>query len=90
MFSFRNTFLSALSALSALALMSAMSSSAYAQDKDQVKDLEKRFTEADKDKDGKLTEEEAKAMPRVSKNFSRVDKGKLGYVTLEQIKSMMK
>lgn len=87
MFSFRNVVLSA---LSALALMSAISSFAYAQDKEQVKELEKRFAAADKDNDGKLTAEEAKAMPRVSSNFSRLDKDKLGFVTLEQIKSMMK
>jgi Ca2+-binding EF-hand superfamily protein len=87
MFSFRNVVLTA---LSALALMSAMSSSAYAQGKDKGKELEKRFAEADIDKDGKLTAEEAKAMPLVSRNFSRIDKDKLGYVTLEQIKSMRK
>ena len=87
MFSFRNIVLAA---LSALALTAAMSPSAYAEDKDKHKELEKRFAEADKNKDGKLTAEEAKAMPRVSSNFSRIDKDKLGYVTLEQLKAMSK
>jgi|LauGreSuBDMM15SN_2_FD.fasta_scaffold437098_1 Ca2+-binding EF-hand superfamily protein len=87
MFSFRKMFLSA---LSALALTFVVSAGANAQDKEQVKELEKRFAAADKDKDGKLTAEEAKAMPRISSNFSRLDKDKLGFVTLEQIKSMMK
>lgn len=87
MFSIRNGFLTT---LSALALTAAIYPSAHADDKDQIKELEKRFTAADKDKDGKLTTEEAKAMPRVSSNFSRIDKDKLGHVTLEQIKSMMK
>jgi len=75
-----------LTAVSALALTAAMSPSVYAEDKNQ--ELEKRFAAADKNKDGKLTPEEATAMPRVSKNFSRIDKGQLGYVTLEQLKSM--
>lgn len=87
MFTVRKIFLSA---LSTLALTLVVSASANAQDKEQLKELEKRFAAADKDKDGKLTAEEAKAMPRISSNFSRVDKDKLGYVTLEQIKSMMK
>ena len=85
MFSFRDVVLTA---LSALALTAAMSPAAFADDKG--KELEKRFAEADKDKDGKLTADEAKAMPRVSKNFSRIDKDKLGYVTLEQLKAMSK
>jgi Ca2+-binding EF-hand superfamily protein len=85
MFSFRHVVLTA---LSALALTAAFSPAAIADDKG--KELEKRFAEADKNKDGKLTAEEAKAMPRVSSNFSRIDKDKLGYVTLEQLKAMSK
>jgi Ca2+-binding EF-hand superfamily protein len=87
MFSFRNVVLTT---LSTLALAAGMAPAAYAQDSEQLKELEKRFAAADKDKDGKLTVEEAKAMPRVSNNFSRIDKDKLGYVTLDQIKAMMK
>jgi hypothetical protein len=49
--------------------------------------IDKRFKEADKNKDGKLTLEEAKdGMPRVAKNFSQLDAERRGYVTVEQIK----
>jgi Ca2+-binding EF-hand superfamily protein len=50
--------------------------------------LEKRFKDADKNGDGKLTREEAEAgMPRVFKNFDAIDKDKKGYVTVEDIKA---
>jgi len=78
----------AVTAVVVLSLTAAMSPNVYADDKDQ--ELEKRFAAADKNKDGKLTPEEAIAMPRVSKNFSRIDKAQLGYVTLDQLKSMSK
>jgi Ca2+-binding EF-hand superfamily protein len=49
--------------------------------------IDKRFKEADKNKDGKLTLDEAKeGMPRVAKNFSQLDAERRGYVTVEQIK----
>jgi len=49
--------------------------------------IDKRFKEADKNKDGKLTLEEAKeGMPRVAKNFDQLDAERRGYVTVEQIK----
>jgi|LauGreDrversion4_2_1035121.scaffolds.fasta_scaffold117024_2 Ca2+-binding EF-hand superfamily protein len=51
--------------------------------------VDKRFAEADKDGDGKLTREEAEAMPRVSKNFDKLDADKQGYVTLAQLKDAM-
>lgn len=63
---------------------------AHAQSPGQVADMEAKFAAADKDGDGKLTPEEAKAgMPRVSKNFARIDKGNKGFVTLEDIKDAM-
>ena len=77
-----------LSALSVLALNATAISAAHAED--NSKELEKRFAEADKNNDGKLTPEEAKAMPRVSSNFGRIDKAKLGYITLDQLKAMSK
>ncbi len=50
--------------------------------------LTARFAAADKNKDGKLTLEEAKAgMPRVARGFSYIDSANRGYVTLAQIKS---
>ena len=53
-------------------------------------DLAKRFAAADKDGDGRLTLEEAKAgAPLVAKNFERVDKDKKGYVTIDEIKTLM-
>ena len=49
--------------------------------------IDKRFKEADKNKDGKLTLDEAKeGMPRVAKNFDQLDAERKGYVTVEQIK----
>jgi hypothetical protein len=52
--------------------------------------LEKRFKEANKKGDGKLTLEEAQAgMPRVAKNFTEIDKDKKGYVTLDEIKAAL-
>ncbi len=49
--------------------------------------LTKRFLAADKNKDGKLTLEEAKGgMPRIAKGFDRIDATKRGFLTLAQIK----
>ncbi len=57
---------------------------------ERMAQLEKRFKEADKDGDGKLTLDEAEAgMPRVAKNFALIDKDKKGYVTLDEIKAAM-
>ena len=70
------------------AILLAASSLAYADD---TKEIESRFAAADKNGDGKLTLEEAKAgMPRVAKNFDRIDKDKKGYVTLDEIKAVSK
>ena len=53
-----------------------------------VADIEARFKAADKNGDGKLTLEEAKAgMPRVAKAFDRIDTDKKGYITLDQLKA---
>jgi len=50
--------------------------------------IEQRFKAANKNGDGKLTLEEAKAgMPRVAKNFATIDKDKKGYVTLDEVKA---
>jgi Ca2+-binding EF-hand superfamily protein len=45
-----------------------------------------KFKAADKNGDGQLTLEEAKAgMPRIAKNFDKLDVDKKGYLTLDQI-----
>jgi Ca2+-binding EF-hand superfamily protein len=62
-----------------------------AQNIDSKRDslIEERFKAADKNGDGKITLEEAKAgMPRVAANFDRIDAQKLGYITVDQIKKM--
>lgn len=52
------------------------------------KQIEERFTAADKDHDGKLTLVEAKAgMPRIAKGFDKIDKDKKGFVTVAEIKA---
>jgi EF hand len=62
---------------------------AQAQESRTDKEIDQRFAMADKNKDGKLTLEEAKAgMPRVAANFSRIDTQNKGYVTAAEIKAM--
>lgn len=56
----------------------------------QIKDAEERFASADKNADGKLTPEEAKAgMPRIASNFKKIDTNNDGFVTIEEIKVMI-
>lgn len=70
-------------------LMLAAVGTAYAQESRTVREIDERFAAADKNKDGKLTLEEAKAgMPRVASNFQRIDTQKKGYVTAAEIKAM--
>ena len=55
------------------------------------KQIESRFTAADKDSNGKLTLDEAKAgMPRVAKNFDQIKTGSNDYVTLDEVKAASK
>lgn len=50
--------------------------------------MEERFLKADVNKDGQLTQEEAKdGMPRIAKNFDKIDSDANGSVTLEQIEA---
>lgn len=57
---------------------------------DRASEAAERFKAADKNADGKLTLDEAKAgMPRVAKNFDKIDKDKKGFVTLDDIKATM-
>lgn len=70
-------------------LLLAVVGTAYAQESRTDREIDERFAAADKNKDGKLTLEEAKAgMPRVAANFQRIDTQKKGYVTAAEIKAM--
>ena len=62
---------------------------ALAEDSSKTKLIEDKFKAADKDNDGRLTLDEAKAgMPRVAKGFAKIDSDNKGYVTVDQIKAM--
>jgi len=52
--------------------------------------MEAHFKAADKDNDGSLTREEAKAMPRVAKKFDAIDADKNGAVSLSEIQAAKK
>jgi len=58
---------------------------------DRLAELRTKFKASDKNKDGKLTQQEAKdgGMSRVASNFSRVDTDKDGYVTLAQLEAQL-
>ncbi len=56
----------------------------------QLTEAEERFKAADKNSNGQLTLEEAKAgMPRIADAFGHIDIEKKGYITLEQIKALI-
>ena len=48
------------------------------------------FKKADKDNDGTLDRNEAKAMPEVAKNFDAIDADKDGTVSLDEVHTYMK
>jgi len=52
--------------------------------------LEDQFKKADKDHDGTLTKDEAKAMPHVYKNFDAIDTDKDGTVSMDEIRAYWK
>ncbi len=57
---------------------------------DHAAKMEAAFKAADRDGDGTLDKEEAKAMPRVAKNFDRLDADKDGTVDMKEIAAGMK
>jgi len=62
---------------------------AQADDSKRDQQIDSKFKAADKNNDGKLTLEEAKAgMPRVARGFSKIDAQNKGYVTADEIKAM--
>ena len=66
-------------------ILSLCTSGVFAAD---AAEIESRFKSADKNGDGKLTLEEAKAgMPRVAQGFNSIDTEKKGYITLDQLKA---
>ena len=77
----------------AVVLLSASTLAAMAGPKDMIAAMETkavaaRFAKADKNNDGKLSLDEAKAgMPMVAKHFDQIDVDKTGFVTLDQIKA---
>lgn len=75
-------------AVAALAFASAASAQTpNANQQKQIQDAQEKFTAADKNTDGKLTLEEAKAgMPRIASNFKKIDTNNDGFVTMEEIK----
>ena len=48
------------------------------------------FAKADKNKDGKLTKKEAKAVPHISKHFDEIDADKDGTVDRDEVHVYMK
>jgi Ca2+-binding EF-hand superfamily protein len=52
--------------------------------------MEEQFKKADKDNDGTLTKDEAKAMPHVAKHFKEIDTDKDGTVSMDEIRAFMK
>ena len=67
------------------ATVSAQGTNSSREDKLRA-DLQKRFTAADTNADGRLSRDEAKAgMPRVFRSFDAIDEAKTGSITLEQI-----
>jgi len=76
-----------LTAAMTLAALCALPNASFAGKADK---LEAAFKKADKDNDGTLDKEEAKAMPRVAKNFDAIDTDKDGTVSMDEIKAGMK
>jgi Ca2+-binding EF-hand superfamily protein len=88
---FKKQFISSAFAFAMVALAGGSAAQTVdAATKEKFAELETRFKAADKNADGKLTLEEAKAgMPRVADAFGHIDAEKKGYVTLDQIKALM-
>ena len=73
--------------LGATAAVTALAQQADAgRGRQMAAELQKRFTAADADGDGKLTRDEAKnGMPFVYKHFDEIDTGKTGAITMRDI-----
>jgi Ca2+-binding EF-hand superfamily protein len=73
-----------------LAIAAMLSAPATGLAEDFAKRLDDAFKRADKDKDGTLDRNEAKALPQVSKHFDRIDLNKSGAISLTEIKAYLK
>lgn len=75
-------------AAAAFTLAPAAHADAY---QDRLAELRTKFKASDKNKDGKLTQQEAKdgGMTRIASNFSRIDTDKDGFVTLAQLEAQL-
>ena len=49
--------------------------------------MHERFKAADKDGDGKISREEAIALPRIAKHFDEIDTNKDGFITKEEMRA---
>jgi Ca2+-binding EF-hand superfamily protein len=68
-------------------LFAPLPSNADRASKDQ--EIAQRFAKCDANKDGKLTQAEAKGcMPRIYEHFSYIDSEKRGYITLAKIEQL--
>jgi hypothetical protein len=77
-----------MSAVLGAALSLLLVTQASAQESFRDRQIDDRFAQADKNHDGKLTQEEAQSgMPKVAANFDKIDTQKKGYVTVDQIKA---
>lgn len=81
-----------LAASTSVAMLTSLSTIVMAADAPltgRAKEIAERFAAADKNHDGKLTLEEAKAgMPRIAEAFSKIDTDERGYLTLAQIEEV--
>lgn len=77
--------------IAALAILVAASAPTAAQPRQpDAETVSRQFAKADKNGDGKLSLDEAKAgMPRVARRFDTLDKDKKGYVTLDELKAAL-
>ncbi|MGH8744643.1 MAG: EF-hand domain-containing protein [Burkholderiales bacterium] len=57
---------------------------------DKKHPMEEHFKKADKDHDGTLTKDEAKAMPHVAEHFDEIDTDKDGTVSMDEIRAFAK
>lgn len=81
-----------LAKIAAFATTMILASAAHADVyQDRLTELRSRFTASDTNKDGKLTQEEARngGMTRIASNFSRIDTDSDGYVTLAQLEAQL-